>query len=295
MPTRFVTVAFTVVALALPALADEIVLKPRFEPGDSYQLSLRATTSTETSLTGGAEKAFHENVQLEYETTVEVLEVDAAGQPVRERHHDVELTYMRPQESGSLFRKAIFQVRRANGEIRIFVRGERVEPRIEKLIAGVLSNQFEHTLGPALFAPGRPVEVGESWVLDPSLARRFLRERGLHGVELSEPATATLEQRGDGTASERVVHFSIPIARFELSGLPENARTAGSQARYAGEIRLSRDPGGSPVAFSSNLDMSVQGVVPAPRVASSVPWSFQRLQISEQQTQRVESTFVSGL
>ena len=295
MPTRFVTAAFTVVALALPALAEEIVLKPRFEPGDSYQLSLRATTSTETSLSSGAEKAFHENVQLEYKTTVEVLEVDAAGQSVRERHHDVELTFMRPEESGSLFRKAIYQVRRSNGEIRIFVRGERVEPRVEKLIAGILGSQFEYTLGPALFDPGRPVEVGESWELDPSLTRRFLREQGLRGVELAEPATATLKLEGDGRTRERVIHFSIPIDRFELSELPENARTAGSRARYAGEIRLSRDPAGSPVTFSSNLDMSLQGVVPAPRVASSVPWSFQRSQISDQQTRRVESTLVSGL
>lgn len=295
MHTRFFPVAFALVAFSLPALADEIVLKPRYKAGDSYRLSLRATTSTETSLSSGAEKAFHENVQLEYKTTVVVLEVDAVGQPLRERHHDVELTFMRPDESGSMFEKATYQVRRSDGEIQVFVRGKRLDPRFENLIAGILRSQFEYTLGPALFDPGRPVAVGETWELDPGLAKRFLRERGVQVVELAEPATATLTRQGQDKTSELVIHYSIPIERFEISELPQNARTAESEARYAGEIRLSREKGGAPVAFSSNLDLSMQGVVPAPRVASSVPWSFQRSQISDQQTQRVESTFVSGL
>jgi hypothetical protein len=298
MFTRLFVVASSCFAVfAAPAFAEQLVLKPRYAVGDSYRLALRNTISTETSLSSGAEKAFHENVQVEYTTKVVVLEVDAAGQPLRERHHNAQLTFMRPNESGSLLERATFQVRREDGETRLFVKGKRLDARYEKLITDILDHQFQYTLGPALFDPGRAVEVGESWELDPKLTRKFLAERGLHVVALDGAATARLERRGEAASSELVIHYSIPIEQIEVPELPENARVADSQARFAGEIHLGPEAGGAPLAFSSNLDLSMQGVVPAPRVAfaTPVPWSFQRSQISDQQTQRIESTFVSGL
>jgi hypothetical protein len=287
-------VAFTVsLIFALPALAEPLSLRPRRAPGDSYELSLRATTSTETSLAPAAGKAFHENVQLDYRATVVVLEVDDAGQPLRERHYDAQLSYMRPEASRALFEKATYQVRRENGEIHVTVRGERLDPRYEAVVAKVLASQFEYSEGPALFDPGRPVEVGDSWELDAKRARLFLRQRGIDATHLAGSPTARLERRGEDASGERVIRFDIPIERFALAELPENARTSDSRARYGGEIRLSAN--GAPVGFSSNLEMSVQGVVPAPRVAHSVPWSFQRSQLSDQQSLPVESVLVSGL
>jgi hypothetical protein len=220
----------------------------------------------------------------------------ADGRPVRERHEGVRLTYLRGEESGSLFPDgATYEVDRGAGDARIFVGGRRVERRIEKVLAPLLEDQFEFTLGPALFDPGRTVSVGESWTLDPSLARRFLRERGVRAVELGEPATATLVREGVFEESGLVLHYRIPIAWFEPGPMPPNARHARSEAQLEGRIRLASGPGGGVLAHASSLVMSLDGAVVAPRATASTPWSLRTTKLSDQSTQVVGSTIVSGL
>ena len=100
---------------SLPALADpaeQISLRPRYHAGGAYVLSLSALKNAELVARGERGKAFREDVHLRYEANVLVLETDEAGIPVRERHQDVVLSYVRPDSSGSLFDQASFEVRR---------------------------------------------------------------------------------------------------------------------------------------------------------------------------------------
>ena len=174
-------VAILVLSVAGVASAEEIALKPRYQPGDSYVLSLQTTTQTAVRSKSARRKPFDEDVQLEYGARVVVLEIDAHGRPVRERHEEVRLAFARPGEAGSLFAEhAVFEVRRGgDGEIRLFANEKRVERAVEKIVADLLASQFEYSLGPVLFDPGHPVAIGESWELDRSVARRFLRDRGM--------------------------------------------------------------------------------------------------------------------
>src|SRR5215470_11843930 len=80
--------------IALAASGEEISLRPRFQPGDAYVLSLSAVKNAELLAPAGRPKPFREDVHLRYEANVVVLETDAAGLPVRERHRDVTLTFV---------------------------------------------------------------------------------------------------------------------------------------------------------------------------------------------------------
>ncbi len=186
--------------------------------------------------------------------------------------------YQRPSESGSLFREhANFEVRRlANGGVELFANDARLDRSIEKLVGEILASQFEFSSAPALFAPGRDVEVGESWELDPVLARRFLREQGARVVAFETPPTATLVERdaADGTR-ERVIHYVIPVDRWEPSKAPANLVAGASDARVEGEIRLAADPGAGALAHDATRAMRAKGVVTASRIAAPVAWSFE--------------------
>lgn len=265
--------------------AEEIQLRSRHRVGDSYALSLR--TSTQSALRAQSRKLQAEDVQLTYTATVEVLETDAAGRPVRERHAGAQLRYERPDGAGALFHQdAVFDVRRsADGDVQLFAKDGRVDRKIEKLVGDVLATQFEYTLAPALLEPGRPVEIGETWELDPKIARRLLRAHDVRIVDFAGPATATLA-RGDGDddANARVIRYRIAIARWEPGALPDNARTAESDAQVEGEIRLSADPDAAPLEHRSKLVSSLHGVVTASGVAAPVPWSLENASASEQST-----------
>ncbi len=139
-------VAVLVLSVAGVASAEEIALKPRYEPGDSYVLSLQTTTQTAVRSKSTRRKPFDEDVRLEYGARVVVLEIDGHGRPVRERHEEVRLAFTRPGEAGSLFAEhAAFEVRRGgDGEIRLFANEKRVERAIEKIVADLLASQFEY-------------------------------------------------------------------------------------------------------------------------------------------------------
>jgi hypothetical protein len=281
--------ALAALAAAGSATAEELLLGPRLRPGDAYALSLAATTDTDTASPTG-KSGFRENVRVAYAATVVVLETDAGGRPTRERHEAVRLTYDRPDGAGSLFRDgASFEVRREGDGMQLFAAGERIDRRVEALVGALLETQFERGLGPVLFEPGRPVAVGETWPLDASLARRFLRERGFRVVELGAPATATLERQAD----ELVVRFAIPIAWLELDGMPANARASESDARFEGTIRLAADPSSRPTIYASRLALRVDGVVTAPRFARAVPWTLERSTLSDQRTLRMATRDVA--
>ena len=290
-------VAVLVLSVAGVASAEEIALKPRYEPGDSYVLSLQTTTQTAVRSKSTRRKPFDEDVQLEYGARVVVLEVDAHGRPVRERHEEVRLAFTRPGEAGSLFAEhAAFEVRRdSDGEIRLFVNEKRVERAIEKIVADLLASQFEYSLGPVLFDPGHPVAIGESWELDRSVARRFLRERGMRVVEFEGPATATLEQQaGAGAEPALVIRYRIAIGRWQPDETPPNSLIAASEAHVEGEVQLASGPNGQPMRHASKLAMRVNGVLTASGVAAPVPWSFQTSQSSEQSTQIVKKALAAN-
>jgi hypothetical protein len=269
--------------------AEELALRPRHRPGDTYEMSLSVTTHTEAMSKGAEGKSAEENVQLDYQAFVVVLEVDREGRAVRERHEDVRFTFERPGESGSLFREPIaYEVRRRD-QLAIFADGRRIDPGIEKVVAEILEAQFEHTLEPVLLDPRRAVEVGESWDLDPSLTLRFLRQRGVRVVELDGIGTATLErQPGESDPEELQVAYRIPIRRFELERMPANARTSESDARFEGWIRLGPDEPRAPVSCGSSMTLRMHGVSTAPGVAESVAWSVRSSVVVRRSAHRSE-------
>jgi hypothetical protein len=292
--TKLPPLAFlAALAFALPARAEQIVLAPRYQPGDTYQLSLAATTDTESMSRGATPRAASEDVALRYEAIVLVLEVDGEGRATRERHLRVALTATRPDHGErSLFRPgASFELRRErDGEPRLFVADRRLDRELEKVVAGVLASRLEDTRLAALLDPGRPVEVGETWTLDPALARRILRERGLRVVEFGAPATARLERDADGAL---VLRYAVPVSWLELRRMPPNTRAARSEGRLAGEVRLAADPRGD--AHSSSLAVAMNGAVVKTGVAPAFPWRLASTQRTEQQARLLERALVSGL
>jgi hypothetical protein len=296
---RFALTSFAILTLSVAsgAAAGEITLRPRYQPGDAYVLSLHTAVKTAVHAKGLQRKPFDEDVQLEYGARVVVLEVDADGRPVRERHDDVRLAFVRPDESGALFQEhASFEVRRStDGDVQLFANEKRMPRAVEKVVADVLASQFEYSLGPALFEPGRPVAIGESWELDPSEARRFLRDRGVRVIDLDGPATATLEQRaGDDGAPALVIRYRIPVGRWQPDPVHPNSLTAASDGVVDGEIELAPGAGGRPVHHASNLEMHVNGVVTASRVADPVTWRLEMSRATEQSTQVVKKAVAAN-
>jgi hypothetical protein len=264
----------------LPSAAEPLALRPRLAVGSSYPLRLSVATNTEASSGGAGGSAHAEDVRLEYHAAVTVLEVDGDGRPLRERHEGVRLTFERPGESGSLFKEgAAFEVHRQDG-IEIRLGRERLEPRAEKIVAGLLEKQFEHTLEPALLQPAREVEVGDTWEPDASLVRRFLMSRGVRVLEMGEDPSATLrrataDEGGDGL----VIEYRVPIERLELREMPRNVEVARSDAVLEGWVRLSPEPGAAPHAARSRLSLSLSGVSSVSPQAH--PWALQRSETVE--------------
>jgi hypothetical protein len=272
--------AVAALCAASASAAEDVVLRPRFRAGDTYALSLRVSTRTDGVSSGESGESVAEDVRLAYAASVMVLEVDGDGRAVRERHEDVRLTFERPGDSGSLFKPGVaYEVRRKDG-IEVSLGGRRAEPRVEKTVAEILEKQFEHTLEPALLEPGRPVEVGESWEPDPSLTKRFLLSRGIRVIALGDGATATLlREQGEHGASELVVEYAIPIARFALRTMPERAEATRSSARLEGRVRLGDAPGRPAAATFSSLTIELGGVLSG--AAQPVPWSLRSTETVE--------------
>jgi hypothetical protein len=282
--------------LASVASAEQVVLRPRHRAGDSYALSLGAATRTDAFSRSRTRPVFSEDVDLRYRATVVVLETDGKGRPTRERHLGVALAALRPDGSDPLFADGTtYEVRRDDdGDVRVFVAGRRIERRIERVVARLLEDQFEFTSGPDLLDPGRPVSVGESWRLESSQVRRFLRERGVRVVELGAPATATLVRRFEGDDSGLVVHYEIPLAWFELDRMPANARTARSEGRLAGDVRLASPASGQPVVHTSSLELRMNGIVGAVATYAS-PWSLASTQRADQRTRVIADRVASAV
>jgi len=160
---------------------------------------------------------------------------------------------------------------------------------VERIVADLLKGQFEHTLAPRLFDPGRPVQVGETWRLDPGLARRFLRDQGIRVVQLGAPPTATLREVRDAQGGRRLaVDYRIPVSWVEPSRLPENGKLSDSEATFAGRIRLPAGPSARSREYVSRLELAMQGVIAPPGATVKVPWSLESSTISSQQTRIVE-------
>lgn len=283
-----------VLLAALGASAEEIILQPRRSPGDSYELSLSAATSSELLSRGDRDRSRQEDVELRYRATVVVLETDARGIPIRERHQGVSLTFQRAGESGSLFGEGTsFEVRRVQpGDVQIFIQGRRAERKIEKVVARVLASQLEYGIG-ALVEPGRAVQVGETWELDRARVKRFLRAEGIRRFELGAPPTATLStQSGEGEGS-LVVRYEIPVASFELAVMPPNTHVARSEGSLRGEIRLGSDAARSPVQHASTFDLSLHGAVDKYGVVRPSAWSYRRSESLDQLTQPAKPELAS--
>lgn len=281
--------------LGLDAQVERIALEPRHEEGDAYQLSLEVTTRYDV-FSWGNDKAEAEDVVLGYGATVVVLAVDEHGRPVRERHERVQMTYRRPDgETGSLFRQgaAYEVVRDDRGRIRIFFDDGRIDRRAERVVEKLLASRFEYSLEPALLDPGRPVAVGDSWLLDPDLVRRVLRDRGVRAIEFEAPPTATLvrSEAGDGLA----IHYQIPVAWLELTAMPVNVKAAETGGRLEGRVELGPGPERRPVGYASDLGFQMNGVIHKPSVARTRDWQLTSSKVTAQRTEPIGGSLPAAL
>jgi hypothetical protein len=283
---RHLFVRVTLIAgFALTAPAEEVVLRAGNPPGDSFLLSLESHTRTESKARGREDRRFAEDLRVSYEATVTVLETDADGRPVHELHRDVTLTVTGPEGSASLFgeRRAL-EVRREPTGIEVRSFGRRVSPAAERLLDRLLGRPLEHTRAAQVFAPGRPVEVGERWELDPVRTEALLADHGLNVVRFAEPPSATLERDGE----VRVVRYRIPVSWLAVEELPANTRTARSRAMLEGRIELPSDAF-APLTHASRLAMDANGAIVHAGVARPVPWSFSSTHTVRERKQRLQS------
>jgi hypothetical protein len=281
------------IAPAIYATAEEIALRPRHQVGDRYALSLSLDTTTRAGARRAEHNSFREDVELHYAAQVEVLETDAAGIPVRERHEGAELTSERPEGKRELFVKgAVFDLaRRGDGSVEIQFRGERAAPAIEKIVGDLLAHQSEYALA-ALLDPGRPLSVGDRWELDPVRVGEFLRARGIRDAVLDEPATAVL---ATGDRDALALRYRIPIREFALAELPEGATAQRSKASLEGEVQL--DSGGfhRARAHSSRLQVAIDGSLRKVGNAAAGRWRLRRSQSVAQVTETLKDQLASSV
>jgi len=285
MPRKALLVLVTscLFCFALSVAAAGLSLTPRFEPGDRYQLSLQSQTKTAALSRAPEHRSFDESVRLDYRATVVVLETDGSGRPVRELHQNVDLRFSRPSASRSLFQEgASYEVRRGHGDMQIFIGDRRAPADVERVVVDLLKNRFDREAFTSWIEPGRTVEVGETWELDGSSARRLLSDRGIHVRGFDGPPTATLEANG----SSLLVRYRIPLGRVELDEMPPNTETAKSHSVYEGQIELPGDSGH--MAHSSNFAFDIQGGVWNSGVAPSFAWRMEREHSTVQQIQMIE-------
>ena len=287
--------AIALAALAAPAIRaadDGVVLRPRYQAGDRYALTLVTKTNTSVDARGSASKAFREDVELRYSAQVEVLETDAAGAPLRERHANVEFTSARHEGKKSLFAPgASFELaRRSDGSVQIQFQGERVAAKIEQLVGDLLSHQSEYAVA-ALLDPGHPVAVGERWELDPERVGEFLHTRGIRSVKLDGAATAQLEA---GEGGRLALRYRIPIRKFELPDLPAGTRRTESEGSLKGEVQLDAQGLHRAVSHSSSLALEIGGAVHQPGTARATAWSLARSESVDQRTDTLKDQLATS-
>jgi len=289
---RAVIALAALVAPAVSAAPEDVVLRPRYQVGDRYALVLSTETKTRVDARGTARDSFRENVELRYAAQVEVLDTDAAGAPVRERHEGVDLTYVRPGGTQSLFAKgASFELtRRTDGTVEIRFRGERVGAKIEKIVGDLLAHQSEYAIA-ALLDPGRPVAVGERWELEPERVRDFLRARGIRAVKLDGAATAEL---GAGEGGQLALRYRIPIRGFALPDLPPGASPEDSEGSLDGEVQLDARGFHRARAHSSALALELDGSLDTPGTARAASWRLRRSQSVDQHTETLKDQLASS-
>jgi hypothetical protein len=287
--------AIALAALGSPAIRaadDGVVLRPRYQAGDRYALTLATRTNTSVDARGGARNAFREDVELRYAAQVEVLETDATGAPLRERHENVDFTSVRPDGTKSLFAPgATFELaRHSDGSVRIQFKGERVAAKIEQIVGDLLAHQSEYAIA-ALLDPGHPVAVGERWELDPERVRAFLHARGIRSVKLDGAATAQLEA---GEGGQLALRYRIPIEKFVLPDLPAGTTRTDSEGSLEGEVQLGAQGLHRAVAHGSSLELEIDGAVHQPGTARATAWSLARSQSVDQRTETLRDQLATS-
>jgi hypothetical protein len=274
--------------VALAASAEDVVLRPHYSQGDSYALALDTQNGARIAARGPVAKGFNEDAEIRYSATVVVLEVDAQGVPLRERHQGVDLTIVRPGEPGVPFLSGTFEVRRAGGKPQIFIGGERANRNVEQVVTRLLANQLEYGVG-ALIDPGRSVAVGESWEIPEARVREYLKDQGVKDVKLDGSATASLVRAQNDVLS---VRYRIPISSFTLKKLPANARTANSDGSLEGEVVLGAQR--RPVRHVASLVLEMNGAIVKTGVTTAYPWSYRVAKSLDQRTRKVEPALAAA-
>jgi hypothetical protein len=284
--------AAALIAPAAIATAEEVVLRPGYQVGDRYGLDLTTETKTRVDARGARSDSFREDVELHYSAQVEVLATDPSGAPVRERHADVVLRYVRPGDEKSLFKEgAAFELsRHSDGSVEIRVDGARMNAKVEKIVGDLLAHQTEYALS-ALLDPGRPVTVGERWELEPDRVRSFLVSRGIRDIELDGPATAEL---GAGKGDRLALRYRIPIRAFALPDLPEGTDRMDSEGRLTGELELAAGGLHRVRTQSSSLALEIDGRLQTAGAPHPARWNLRRSQSVDQQTEMLRDQLAAS-
>lgn len=279
-------------SLAATARAEEhrIELRPRFQTGDRYLLSLSTGTRTAAVSGSSSNRSFQQELRHEYHASVTILETDGAGRATRERHDGAQLLVVRKGESGQVLPPGTsLEVRReADGDLEVRIGDRRPEKPLRGMLSEILATQLEYSQAASLLDPGRPVRLGESWALDPKRTRRLLRSHGVKVLRTSVPATARLVQEplpgtaGDAEPGGLAIDYDIPVDWCELVEMPANARAGHTELRVQGRIRLWNQPVLHPATHTSNLALRLDGSIVTALAAPS-PWHLSHAQLTDQQ------------
>ncbi|MGF1483158.1 MAG: hypothetical protein ACFBZ8_02210 [Opitutales bacterium] len=202
--------------------------------GDVYQLRVTETRTSATTAEGGIhESRIEKEILTEYAATVEILEVDVDGQPVRENHTEVTLVVTsdgkrmtaNPREGALSFERS----GRKKTRTQIRSEGRRIEEPFRSILTSVAPMYPQSYSNAALLEATQ--NSGEFWQADAkALSFRLETTYGIELVSRELPGTFRTETTGSATRWS----FSTDLQRLRAE-LPDNVHASRTGGTFSGE------------------------------------------------------------
>jgi hypothetical protein len=229
-----------VTSTALLAQTYEVHLSPRNRAGDAFLFSSKGTRSQQVSIAGQIMK--QEDVSAEFEARVEILDVDASGEPVRVAFTVSKFTKPNDGATVELLKPGSVVLVDGSAEDPVSLKGGTISDEARKAFGVIYS---PHRPGSAtdndVFGTKEPKAFGESWPINAKLASEDLKESG---IEISPDH---LEGRTELVGKDRLGDTDCLSVRTELAasgvamkGLPAGATSEEGtmQATFAGCVPI---------------------------------------------------------
>jgi len=209
----------------------------QYQPGEVYTLAVHLKTEGGAASRSGLDRK-HESLDATYayQAQVEVLEVDFAGNPTRERHTGISLSV---EKNGQLLKFApkgsgIFAEIGGDGATRYFAgeRGERpIRGTMENILRFVVVLTPEDWSNAALLGAEEPASEGDTWALDgPAMKERLAQT---HLLTVKDPIGGTVALVTDAPG-RTVLTYEAALSWLEVPGVHPNARIYSSEGTVSG-------------------------------------------------------------